>query len=78
MGKKEKVQDFNQRFTNHLSTFSATTKLGEELLVEYYTTTLSPQLAMFVKREVKLTQVENFEESINVESDLDSIAKHTS
>ena len=67
MEKKEKVQDFNQIFTNHLSNFSATNKPVEELLVEYYTTALSPQLDMFVKREAKLTLVENFEEAIKVE-----------
>ena len=33
MEKKEKIQDFNQRFTNHLSNFSATNKPAEELLV---------------------------------------------
>ena len=78
MEKKENVQDFNQRFTNHLINFSDTTNPAEELLVEYYTTTLSPQLAMFVKRAVKLTLVENFEEANKVEDDLDSITKHTS
>ena len=60
-----------------MSNFSATNKLAEQLLVEYYTTTLSPQLEMFVKREVKLTLVENFEEALKVEVDMDSIAKHT-
>ena len=58
--------------------FSATTKPYEDLLVEYYTTTLSPQLEMLMKRAVKLTLVENFEEAIKVEVDLDSISKHTS
>ena len=33
---------------------------------------------MFVKREVKPTLVENYEESKRVEVDLDSIARHTS
>ena len=78
MEKKEKVQYFNQIFTNHLRNFSATNKPAEELLVEYYTTTLSPQLEMLMKRAVKLTLVENFEEAIKVEADVDSIAKHTS
>ena len=34
MGKKEKVQDFNQSFTTLLSNFSVVTKLAEEYLVE--------------------------------------------
>ena len=61
-----------------MSNFSATKKPVEELLVEYYTIALSPQLAMFVNTAVKLTLVENFEEAIKVEADLDSIEKHTS
>ena len=61
-----------------MSNFTATNKPAEELLVEYYTTALSPQLEMFVKRVVKLTQVENFEEAIKLEADLDSIERHTS
>ena len=40
MEKKEKVQDFNQRFTTLLSSFSSAKKPVEESLVEYYTTTL--------------------------------------
>ena len=78
MKKKEKVQYFNQIFTSHLSNFSATNKLAKELLVEYYTTTISPQLTMYVKRAVKLTLIENFEEFLKVEADLDSIEKHIS
>ena len=78
MEKKEKVQDFNQMFTTFLSSFSAATKSAEESLVEYYTTTLYPPITMFVKRAVKLTLVENYEEAKRVEANLDSIAKHTS
>ena len=32
---------------------------------------------MFVKREVKVTLVENYEEAKKVEDDMDSIEKHT-
>ena len=38
MEKREKVQDFNQRFTTLLNNFSAATKPIEESLVEYYST----------------------------------------
>ena len=41
MEKKEKVQDFNQRFTNLLNSFNATMKPADESLIEYYTTTRS-------------------------------------
>ena len=77
MEKKEKVQYFNQRFTTILNSFSAPTKPTEESLVEYYTTTLYPPIAMFVKRVFKPTMVENYDESNRVETDLDSIVKQT-
>ena len=32
---------------------------------------------MFVKREVKLTLVENFEQALKVEADMESVAKHS-
>ena len=54
MENKEKVQDFNQRFTTLLNNFSDATKPAEVSLIEYYTTTLDPPIAMFVKRLVKL------------------------
>ena len=57
MEKKEKVQDFNQRFTTLLNSFIATTKLADESLVEYYTIALYPPMAMFVKRDGKATLV---------------------
>ena len=76
--KKEKVQDFNQRFSTLLNSFSVATKLDEQPLAQYYTTTLYPPIAMFVKRAVKPTLVENYKEVGRVEVDLDSISKHTS
>ena len=77
MDKKEKVQDFNQRFTAHLSNFSATTRPAEETLIEYYTSALCPSITMFVKRAVKRTLLENYEEANKVEAELDNITKHT-
>ena len=76
MEKKEKFQEFNQRFTTLLNSFSVATKPAEESLVEYYTTTLYPPITMFVKREVKVTLIENYKEANKVEVDLDSIAKN--
>ena len=60
MERKEKVQDFNKRFTTLLNSFSAETKAAEESLIEYYATTLYPPIAMFVKRAVNTTLVENY------------------
>ena len=61
MENKEKVQDFNHRFTTLLNSFSATMKPADESLIEYYTTTFDASIAMFVKRVVKVTLVENYE-----------------
>ena len=77
MEKKEKVQDFNQRFVAHLNNFSATINPAEETLIEYYTSTLCPSIAMFVKRAVKPYLVETYEEPNKVEGELESINKHT-
>ena len=77
MERKENFQYFNQIFTTLLNSFSATTKPIEESLIEYYTTTLYPPIAMFVKRAVKATLVENYEEAKKVEDDLDIITRHT-
>ena len=77
MGNKEKVQDFNQRFTTLLNSFSATIKPTKESLVEYYTATLYLPIAMFVKRFGKVTLVEKYEEANKIEAYLDSIEKHT-
>ena len=52
MDKKEKVYDFSQRFAAHLNNFSASIKPVEENLMEYYTSTLSPDIVMFVKMSV--------------------------
>ena len=77
MEKKEKVQYFNQRFTTLLNTSSAVMKLAEYSLVEYYTTTLYPPIAMFVKWAVKATLVEKYEEAMKLEADLDSSTRNT-
>jgi hypothetical protein len=39
----------------------------EELILEYYTTTLHPSISMFVKRVGKVIQTQNCEEAKNVE-----------
>ena len=77
MEKKEKLQDFNQRFASHLSNFNATTRPTEETLTEYYTLALCPSITMLVKRAIKCSLVENYEEANKVEAELDNINKHT-
>ena len=61
MDKKEKVRDFSQRFATHLNNFSASINPTEETLMEYYTSALFPDIAMFVKRSAKPSLVETYE-----------------
>ena len=77
MDKKEKVQDFSQRFVAHLNNFSVAIKPAEDTLIEYYTSTLSSDLAILVKRSVKYYLVETYEEAIKIEAKLESINKHS-
>ena len=77
MDKKEKVWDFSQRFASPLNYFSVAIKLAEETLMEYYTSKLSPNIEMFVKRSVKPSLVETYEEAKKVEVELESINKHS-
>ena len=45
--------------------------------MEYYTPTLSPDIAMFVKRSVNPSLVETYEEAVKIEAELESINKHS-
>ena len=60
-----------------MNNFSAPTKPTKESLIQYYTITLDPPIAMFVKRSGKITLVENYEEAKKVEADMDSIEKYS-
>ena len=71
------MQDFSQRFVAHLNNFSAAIKPAEETLIEYYTSALPPDIAMFVKRSIKPSLVETYEESVKIEAELESINKHS-
>ena len=70
MDKKEKVQDFSQRFPAHLDNLSAYIKPVEENLMEYYTSLLSPDIVMFVKRSINPSLVETYEEYKKVQVEL--------
>lgn len=71
---KEKVKDFNGRFTILLK--RVLDKPVEVVQIEFYTTSLLPPIVMFVKRENKQTLAENLEEAIKVEKYLGAISKH--
>ena len=71
--RKEKVHSFTQRFTAYLKNFSETDKPLDKVLIEYYTSTLGPELAMFAKMKAKLTLAETYEEVEKVEAEKESI-----
>jgi hypothetical protein len=63
MSSKEKVKDFNQRFTTILNKFQPEAKPTQELQIEVYANALPSFISMFVKRAAKPTLTENFEEA---------------
>ena len=74
--RKQKVHDFTQRFASYLNNFTALTKPSENALIEYYTSTLGPDLAMFSKRSVRHTLVETYEEAKKVEPEMERIENY--
>ena len=56
-----------------MNNFDATDKPTEHALIEYYTSTLGLDLAMFVKRSVRPTLVDTYEEAEKVEAEMESI-----
>ena len=72
--RKEKVHSFTQRFASYLKNFSETDKPSDKVLIEYYTSGLGPELAMFAKIKAKPTLVKTYEEAeiIEVERDPNS------
>jgi hypothetical protein len=67
MNENEKVKYFNERFISLVIRIPI--KTVEAIQIEYYVSTLPPNIAMFVKTQRKLTLVDNFAEAIQVEKD---------
>jgi hypothetical protein len=67
MTPKERVKDFNQRFTTILNKFQPAAKPTQELQIEVYANALPASISMFVKRAAKRTLEENFEEAKMIE-----------
>jgi hypothetical protein len=67
MTPKERVKVFNQIFINILNKFQCATKPTQELQIEVYANALSSSISMFIKRVVKQTLEENFEEAKMIE-----------
>ena len=70
---KERVDNFTQRFASYMNNFDAATKPSKNTLIEYYTSALGPDLAMFIKISVKPTLEETYEEAEKVEAEMESI-----
>ena len=64
------MQDFTHRFVSHLKKFNAAIRPTEETLIEYYTSALGPEMAMFAKISVKATLVATYEEVEKIEAEL--------
>ena len=71
--RKEKVHNFTQRFDSYLKKISAADKPSDKVLIEYYTSALGLELAMFTKMSVKPTLSETYEEDERVEAEKESI-----
>ena len=71
--RKEKVHSFTQRFAAYLKIFSEADKPSDKVLIEYYTSALGPNLAMFSKMKAKPMLAETCEEVERVEAEKESI-----
>ena len=67
------MHSFTQIFAAYLKNFSDTDKPSDKVLIEYYTSDLGPDLAMFAKGRAKPTLVETYEEAEVVEAERESI-----
>jgi hypothetical protein len=70
MDPKERVKDFNQHFLTLRNKILETSRPINDVTIKFYTSSLPPSMAMFMKRTKKETFNENFEEAIKVENDL--------
>ena len=67
------MHSFTQRFAAYLKNFSETDKPSDKVLIEYYNSTLGPNLAMFAKMKAKPMLEETYEEVERVEAEKESI-----
>ena len=57
----------------YLNNFSEADRPSDKVLIEYYTSALGPELAMFAKMKAKPTLVETYEEAERVEAERESV-----
>ena len=67
------MHHFTQRFSLYLKNFYETDRPSDKVLIEYYTSALGPELAMFAKMKAQPTLVETYEEAERVEAEKESI-----
>ena len=67
------MHSFTQRFAAYLKNFSEIDKPSDKVLIEYYTSALGPDLAMFAKGRAKPTLTETYEEAEVVEAERESV-----
>jgi hypothetical protein len=67
MSLKEKVKEFNQRFTTILNKFQPEAKPTLELQIEVYANVVPTSISIFLKRDAKYTLAENFKEDKTIE-----------
>ena len=71
------MHSFNQRLVAYLKKVSAADKPSDKVLIEYYTSYLGHELAMFSKMSVKPTLSETYEEDERVEAEKESIEDYS-
>ena len=71
--RKEKVHSFTQRFAAYLKNFSKADKPSDKVSIEYYTSSLGTELAMFSKMKAKPMLAKTYEEAEKVEAEKESI-----
>ena len=67
------MHSFTQRFASYLKNFTEANKPSDKVLIEYYTSALGPDLAMFSKMKAKPMLVETYGEAERVEAKKESI-----
>ena len=67
------MHSFTQRFAAYIKNLFAGDKPSDKVLIEYYTSALGPDLAMFAKAQVKPMLSETYEEVERVEAEKESI-----
>ena len=67
------MHSFTQRFATYLKKNFDADRPSDKVLIEYYTSALGPELAMFAKIKAKPTLAETYEEAEIVEAERESI-----